>query len=64
MENIWSLEGLVNRGVNLLHNEKLSYLYTSQNIFGVFEVKEKMLGSSSITYGGEERRIQGYSGRL
>jgi len=44
-----------------LHNEELNDLCSSPNIVQVIKSRRQMGGACS-TYGGEERRIQGFGG--
>ena len=45
-----------------LHNEELNDLYCSPNIVRVIKIEKNEMGGACSTYGGEERRIQGFGG--
>ena len=45
-----------------LHNEELSYLYSSPNNVRVIKIETNEIGEICSMYGGEERCIQGFGG--
>ena len=45
-----------------LHNEELNDLYCSPNVFLGCKIEKNEMGGVCGTYGGEERRIQGFGG--
>jgi hypothetical protein len=46
-----------------LHNEELNYLYSSANTVRVIKSTRMIWAGQNSTYGGEERRIQGFGGK-
>ena len=46
-----------------LHNEELSYLYSSPNNVQVIKIKMNEMGEICSMCGGEERCIQGFGGK-
>ena len=45
-----------------LHNEELNDLYSSPNICAGDKIEKNEMGGACGTYGGKERRLQGFDG--
>ena len=45
-----------------LHNKQLNDLYSSPNIVRAIKIEKNEMGGACGSYGGEERRIQGFGG--
>jgi hypothetical protein len=53
----------VTREWRKLNNEALNDLYSTPNIVGVIKIEKTEKGGACSTYGGEDRRIQGFGGK-